>query len=694
MSTYAGIRKSKRFIEAVTVAITACFLSQNVVLARAQVLHLALAPQTSFPIKPAITKEQEIREEQQFLTKMHVLFWNERLLRRVGRLLSYYKENGAISELSGKCMVILLALSYAQEFVGPECFDLFWSTLKFRLPFMKEDAPEIMAIPDPQSRSTKVCDLLIKREGLHVSTDQRALVLKEIEKLWAIFGHGRSVEEQEMRGIVNRYGGFYRSVGCGLDKQRRDLVAGFRQRTGKKWKRDISTFAIGVTQQCPEKCRHCLVPFRVNPTQDRVLASKYIDAWLSFAESIGAQNIVVSGGEPLGIQPDSVAKIVSKSKLPVYVTTSADFAKDMKTIEPLLRKIWEAAKDKVGKKLLATGEPFKVVIQLSFDEFHQHITRNPHGVLQEQISTSNLANVIQVIAEKFPGIEIAMFIGATPVRGYLEEDGTIHDPWLAFLFRKLEIRGYKIKMRAVADPFHLPRQVAVRMADGRVQTRLFAQLLSVEMESVKSGTSYAFSAQYNLVMPIGWAAVLDEGEFLYPEPLPEEFLEGTLDINHGQYISDPGFEIVSDGNVYNDAALLNVWSMGNAKEMDIATIFDLYQSDPLVYLMQTSLQSAISIASEVRPTLREELRKNPYFSTLLLSLFSDPALRLYMTQRYIQILSDRREIEPSVLAKLGLTLPVAELQEQYHAHAQPVQQTESDRFNAEQRLGALFKGAL
>ncbi|MFC1643543.1 radical SAM protein, partial [Chlamydiota bacterium] len=596
------------------------------------------------PFKGFLGKElREIINEEHdkwFVKVRYLLFWKDRLEQKINSFLDYCVDSDEVSRKAAHLVIRLLLVSYVEDFVGVEHLDLFWQVLErvggLAHPFDKSDVETIIAINGLESRLEKILEILIEKGEISVSVDEMGSVVEEAAALWPRFGFDKEMDVRQRE----EYRLWYESIGSSADQERTELVRKFSELTDVEWPHEVDRIVINPIQKCGQNCRHCLNPYKVVLTPGQELSSEKIDEALAFAEKRGVQNVVVSGGEPLSLESDKVAEIVEKSKMPIYVTTNGFFAKDIESTRKVLRKLWESAKDKVGKEVREGAGEFSLALQISFGSFHQHVVKDAEEGLHQQINVNNIANILQVAAEEFPGIQIALFSPQTK-EAVLVGGIAIRDFWMAFLFRELRRRGY-------AGGLTPDFTRGFRQKGGQSYPIVAGGSISSESGDV----SYRFSVNYNLVMPIGWASLLDQAEFMYPEPLSDAFLAGEEDFGYDQYAQASGLEVATDGNVYFDAALLNVWSLGNVNETSLEEVHVLIERDPLFHLIRTSFQTMINYAGEIRPQIRDEIRAEPYFSSMLLKLLADPELRLHMTKRHIQDLAGSGEISPDVLPVL------------------------------------------
>ncbi|UCD15759.1 MAG: amidohydrolase family protein [Candidatus Omnitrophota bacterium] len=630
----------------------------------------------SSPMK-GVEKDGFLPDYSGWLHRRYMTFWVSRVRKRFRRFEKYaYSHAEEIDELAGKTFIVLLWLTYIENYIGIEYLDDFIFISEFEL-ITSGEMLEVMSITEFEKRIEKIRDILIERLSHSVSAFSEQVVErcpKTVKKLWQMFGVEDKGQKEKKRKLLEEwYKAMYKTIGSPPDLERRQLVKKFKELTGSKWNYPIKIIALQLTQACDNNCDHCLLVYRTKSDVIKNQWSKIIKFW----EDRGIKAFVITGGESITPEMiDEVVGILKIVKVPVYIITNG------KKTEEFIGEINESVKDKIGKILLPGAEPFKVTLQLSMgSDFHQKVCITESNSLEEKISIKNHVQILRTVAEKFPQIQIGIFSMESEVAAFNLSDGTYKDPMLNRLFRELG-EGYQCSI--VPDVLKGHREILVETPEGNLVEKWIFKTILIKLIA-PNGSEYKLSLNYNPILATGRAYLLDETEHILIPKIPQKFIQREAELLFVQkredftykdaiaYYRDAeiGLEIVLDGNVCFDPALVNVWSLGNIRsddrdiEMVMEEICDLLESDPLFHLMNESFQEMISIVCEVDPQILEEIRKKPYFGVLLLRLLGGPALRLYITKRYIQEMAKKGKISKQVLKELQLDVPIEDLQDEY-----------------------------
>jgi len=141
---------------------------------------------------------------------------------------------------------------------------------------------------------------------------------------------------------------------------------------------------------CPQTCRHCMFIFRplMKNTDDPAALYEMIDELTT--------SVLFTGGD-LSKHLDHFYNAIASMK---NVTTFAillngDFADSREVTKQILEKMAAAV-----RRRSVTWAKAKVMLQISFDEFHQEVVVDRKGELSERIPITKIANIVEA-APKF-----------------------------------------------------------------------------------------------------------------------------------------------------------------------------------------------------------------------------------------------------------------------------------------------------
>ncbi len=225
------------------------------------------------------------------------------------------------------------------------------------------------------------------------------------------------------------------------DKQRLQLVDALDD---VELPEQFSKLGIIPAMGCPQTCRHCMFIFRplMKNTDDPDSLYQQVDAL--------TQSILFTGGD-LTKHLDHFYNAIGSMQ---HVTTFAillngDFADTPDITDDIMGKMAAAI-----KRRPANWPRAKVMLQISFDEFHQEVVVNRQGELKERIPVTKIANIVST-APKY-GREIQLCL--LHKQGHLNFSMDLFKKGVfARLARELGRRGHQVQVLSSAPSSRLKR---------------------------------------------------------------------------------------------------------------------------------------------------------------------------------------------------------------------------------------------
>ncbi len=93
--------------------------------------------------------------------------------------------------------------------------------------------------------------------------------------------------------------------------------------------------------------------------------------------------------------------------------------------------------------------------------------------------------------------------------------------------------------------------------------------------------------------------------------------------------------IDSDGYIYQGSDFIGIWSVGKIGQDNLENIIRQLASDPLARAIDKSFGKIVSWAIEADPSLSERISPNPDGREVMIEIFKDPYMRLYLTKRLV-----------------------------------------------------------
>ncbi len=141
---------------------------------------------------------------------------------------------------------------------------------------------------------------------------------------------------------------------------------------------------------CPQTCRHCMFIFRplMKNTDDPAPLFQMVDELTT--------SVLFTGGDLTKHLQHFYAAIESMRHVTTFaILLNGDFADSREVTKDVLGKMAAAI-----RRRSPTWAKAKVMLQISFDEFHQEVVVNRKGELSERIPVTKIANIVEA-APKF-----------------------------------------------------------------------------------------------------------------------------------------------------------------------------------------------------------------------------------------------------------------------------------------------------
>ncbi|MCG6938415.1 MAG: hypothetical protein LJE83_09645 [Gammaproteobacteria bacterium] len=195
---------------------------------------------------------------------------------------------------------------------------------------------------------------------------------------------------------------------------------------------------------CPQTCRHCMFIFRplMKNTVDPAPLYKVIDELTT--------SVLFTGGD-LTLQLDHFYNAIESMP---HVTTFAillngDFADSRQITRQVMTNMASAI-----RRRSVTWPGAKVMLQISFDEFHQEVVVDRKGNLTERIPVTKIANIVEAAPEFKKEIQLCLL----HKQGHLNFSMELFQKGVfARLARELGRRGHQLKILSSAPSSRLKR---------------------------------------------------------------------------------------------------------------------------------------------------------------------------------------------------------------------------------------------
>ncbi len=206
----------------------------------------------------------------------------------------------------------------------------------------------------------------------------------------------------------------------------------------------FSKLGIIPAMGCPQTCRHCMFIFRplMKNTDDPAPLYQMIDQLTT--------SVLFTGGDLSKQLPHFYDAISSMQHVTTFaILLNGDFADNRKVTGNILDKMASAI-----RRRSPTWAKAKVMLQISFDEFHQEVVVDKKGMLNERIPVTKIANIVEAAPKYNDEIQLCLL----HKQGYLNFSMDLFRKGVfARLSNELGRRGHQVQVLSSAPSSRLKR---------------------------------------------------------------------------------------------------------------------------------------------------------------------------------------------------------------------------------------------
>jgi hypothetical protein len=372
----------------------------------------------------------------------------------------------------------------------------------------------------------------------------------------------------------------------------------------------LAKLGIIPAMGCPQTCRHCMFVWRPpkpgNADPERLY--RELDAL--------SDNVLFTGGD-LTRHLDHFYRAIAAMR---HVTTFAillngDFATDAAVTEEVIGRMAAA----VGQRP-AHWPRARVLLQISFDEFHQEIHVDKHGQLRERIPVAKIANIVETAPRHVEQVQLALLHKQTALNFSMD---VLHKGVFARLVNELGARGHQVRVLSSSPSARLKRnpQAPDRLAPVLKDASF---VLAAHPDAPILLTSSTIDAY-------GRAELLDEGETVQERDLLRQVLEQGAPPGESFDI-DLMFWFNGWATLFNAVHIC----LGDLYRDGLPVILARQRKDPLSRALHRFDRRLLDLYAELRDDLARKVAGASGPHQLFHTLTEDPEVRLHMTRRLIQ----------------------------------------------------------
>ncbi len=359
---------------------------------------------------------------------------------------------------------------------------------------------------------------------------------------------------------------------------------------------------------CPQTCRHCMFIFRplMKDSRDPGELYQMVD---------GLTDSVLFTGGDLTNQLDDFYRAIREMR---HITTFAILLNgDFATTRSTTRQVLDAMAGAIRRR--PPGWPrARVVLQISFDEFHQEVIVDKKGRLRERIPVAKIANIVEA-APRYPHeIQLCLLHKQHALNFSMD---LFNKGVFARLATELAERGHQIQILSTAPSARLKRNP---LDPGRL-----APVLKDASFVLTRYPGVPILLTSSTIDAYGRAVMMDESEAVKEKDLLAAVLRGEQ--TGEAFDIDLMFWFNGWATLFNAVHLC----LGNLFEEGMETVLARQRKDPLTRALHRFDLRLLDYYGELRDDLDARIANATGPHQLFHSITEEGAMRLHMTERLL-----------------------------------------------------------
>ncbi len=360
---------------------------------------------------------------------------------------------------------------------------------------------------------------------------------------------------------------------------------------------------------CPQTCRHCMFIFRplMKNTDDPAVLYEMLDEL--------STSVLFTGGDLTKHLHHFYNAITSMKKVTTFaILLNGDFADSREVTQGTLEKMASAIRQRS-----VTWPKARVMLQISFDEFHQEVVVDRKGNLSERIPVTKIANIVEAVPKFKDEIQLCLL----HKQGHLNFSMDLFQKGVfARLVNELGRRGQQVKILSSAPSARLKRDP--------MNPNTPAQLIKDATFVLGKYPDVHLLLTSTTIDAYGRANMMELHEAVNERDLLQQMLEGK---GTGGETFDKDLMFWFNGW----ATLFSAVHMclGNIFEDGLETIRKRQLKDPLSNALNCFDLRLLGYYRECQDDLDKIIERSTSPHHLFHTITEEGAMRLHMTQRLI-----------------------------------------------------------
>jgi len=361
---------------------------------------------------------------------------------------------------------------------------------------------------------------------------------------------------------------------------------------------------------CPQTCRHCMFIFRplMKNTQDPAQLYQMVDELTT--------SVLFTGGDLTKQLEHFYNAITSMQNVTTFaILLNGDFADSREITRDVMGKMARAI-----RRRAVSWPKAKVMLQISFDEFHQEVVVDRKGRLYERIPVTKIANIVEAAPKFSDEIQLCLL----HKQGHLNFSMDLFQKGVfARLVNELGRRGQQVQIVSSAPSSRFKRNP--------LYPEQPAPLIKDAIFILSKYPDVHFFLTSSTIDAYGRANLMELHEAVNERDLLKQILDGK---GTGDDTFDKDLMLWFNGWATLFSAVHVC--LGDFHEDDMETIRKRQLKDPLSNALYRFDLRLLDYYRELRDDLDEIITKSTSPHHLFHSVTEDSDVRLHMTRRLIQ----------------------------------------------------------
>ncbi|MGV6857431.1 MAG: radical SAM protein [bacterium] len=361
---------------------------------------------------------------------------------------------------------------------------------------------------------------------------------------------------------------------------------------------------------CPQTCRHCMFIFRP-------LMKNADDPTELYAQVNEMTDSVLFTGGDLTKQLDHFYAAISSMKniRNFAILLNGDFADSRQVANTVIGNMAKAV-----RRRPITWPRAHVLLQISFDEFHQEVTVDKKGRLKERIPVKKIANIVETVPKYGEEVRLCLLHKQHALNFSME---LFQKGVFARLANELASRGHQVQVLSASPSRRLKRNpLNAAAAPG--------QVIKDANFILTKYPQYTLMLTSSTIDAYGRAEMIDASEAVNERDLLQQVLEGK---GAGGETFDKDLMFWFNGW----ATLFSAVHMclGNVQEEGLERVLQRQKKDPLTQALHTFDLRLLEYYAEARQDLEKILDISTSPHHLFHAITEEGDVRLHMTIRLL-----------------------------------------------------------